>query len=574
MANPYLSDLLGVLEDRYAVEGKNMGIASWLEANTTHRSRPFGFRGYAFQRAIADDMHPDLDVMKISQVGLSEIMQRKALAICVRNPGRVGIFSLPNEAMYRRFSQSRLQPLLESDRVFRGREGETRSMSLVQIGSSFLHVVNATEASATSTSADFVFTDEVDLSDQKVLALFASRVQNSDMAVRQRFSTPTWTGFGIDATYSASDQREFGIKCRACNHWQVPLFDRRWVDIPGLAAEGPLADLDDASILSLNLEPAHPYVVCERCRAPLDLDDESTREWIAAFPSRTQGRGYRVRPFSAGRITVPYILAQLVQYRRRDFVRGWWNTVLGEPYIDSRSRLDEATIRANFVSPGVPDLAPGTPVHLGIDMGQVCHVILGRETSEGAAAIEFSAVRVSEIVSFVREVKERYLLVGGCCDRHPYTPTADELFDETQGIVVPVEYRGDKDLNPVKQADGTVRHWQGNRTRLLDEVARLIRLKRLPMLGYGNQSGVLVEHFRDMIRQENPEEPATWIKLNGNDHYFHAAAFMLASIRLKGLWSQISGMDNRSMVFLSGFGLSLKQPLIGGQGPQRVISRY
>lgn len=535
-----------------------MTLGRWLEINTTHRGMPFSFRHYGFQRAIADDLHPEIDVMKISQVGLTEIQARKALAILVRNPGRVGIFSLPNEIMYRRFSQSRLLPMAADDKAFRPRDGEVRSMSLLQFGSSFLHVVNATEASATSTSADFVFNDEVDISDQKVLALFASRTQNSDMAIRHRFSTPSWTGFGIHASHSVGDQREYFIRCRACNHQQVPLFSHRFVRLPGLRSDHELTDLDDATINDLDLDQS--YVACESCDAPLDLDDDAAREWVASFPARKGSHSYHVRPFSSGRITIPYILRRLVEYRRRDYVRGFFNTVLGEPYIDARSRLDEGSIRANFVAAAAPRLADNAPVFVGIDVGQTCHLILGQDNGDGPLACEFRTIRANDLIQEVKDIAARYTLIGGTCDRHPYTPTADELFDVTEGRIVPLEYRGEMDFKPVKQPDGTVRHWQANRTRLLDEVARLVRLKRLPMMGYGAFSGTVVEHLRDMIRQEDPEKPATWVKLNGNDHYFHALAFFVAATRLQNLRASLEGLDTRLSFMLQGLGRAFSTP--------------
>jgi hypothetical protein len=570
--NHYIEGLLKTLSDRYAVEGEGMGMRRWLEANTSHRGVPFSFRGYGFQRAIADDLHPEMDVMKISQVGLTEIQARKMLALLVRNPGRTGIFSLPNEAMYRRFSQSRLLPMAAEDRVFRPSEGDVRSMNLIQLRNSFLHVVNATEASATSTSADFVFNDEVDISDQKVLALFASRTQNSDMAIRQRFSTPTWTGFGIHATHAAGDQREYFIKCRACGHQQVPKVDRHSIDLPQVDPDIPIADIDDQTINDMDMDAVG--VVCTQCRAPLDLDDDEMREWVATHPGRVHARSYHVRPFSAGRITVPYILRRLVEYRRRDYIRGWWNTVVGEPYTDSRSRLEESDIRACMLSAGGPPVPDNAPVFLGIDMGQVCHLTMAVPQGDGPTVVEFRAIRANDIVDEVKLISERFNLVAGACDRHPYTPTADEIFEITQGRVVPLEYRGDAEFKPVKQPDGTVKHWQANRTRLLDEVANLIRRKRFPMTGYGAQAGVLVEHLRDMIRQESPEQPATWVKLNGNDHYFHSLAFLLASWRMHDLRGTLEGLDTRSSLMIQPLGMPTHQGFARGGWRQRGILHY
>jgi hypothetical protein len=561
--NKYTSDLLHILESRYSVESAGMTTGEWICANTTHRSKPFSFKGYEFQRAIADDLHPELDCIKISQVGLSEIQQRKALALSVRNPGIVGIFTLPNEGMYRKFYQSRIKPLLEQDQVFAAREGDVRSMSLIQIGQSFLHVANATESSATSISADFVFTDEVDLSDQKMLALLSSRVQNSSYKIKQRFSTPTWTGYGIDATYSISDQREYFCRCHACRHHQIPLFNRNFVRLDGLPDSGELIELDDATILGLDTGSAR--IVCERCGADLDLDDPN-REWVASHPSRVNGRGYRVRPFTTGRLGVQYIFNQMLAYRRRDFVRGFVNTVLGEPFTDGNARLSEEAIRANMLTPAVPEVSKGTDVFVGIDMGQVCHMVLGRPgPDESVMPFEFRQVRVNDLLAEVKIIQENYNLIGGSCDRHPYTPTADELMKQTDGRIVPIEYRGQKEFNPVKAPDGEeILYWQANRTQIIDEVAKLVRTKKLPMAGYGAHGGLLIEHLRDMVREEDPEKPAVWTKLNGNDHYFHALAFLVASVRLPGVLAAYQKQEVRSTIALMGLNLQ-SVGMFGGQ---------
>lgn len=563
--NQYLFDLNKSLAGRYSTESVGMTIGEWICANTSYRGKPFTFEGYGFQKAIADDDHPNLDVMKISQVGLTEIQARKALALLIRNPGRVGIFSLPDEVMFRRFSQQRLQPIVKENKVFNtDADAESvRSMSLMQFGRSFLNVVNVVEGSATSIPADFVFNDEVDLSDQKILSLFSSRLQNSNWKIKQRFSTPSWTGFGIDATYSVSDQREYFCKCDACNKQQIPLFDRRHVYIPGLPTNIKLEDITVDIREHLDLKNA--YVQCNNCGAPLDLDN-SNREWVAAHPHRQHARGYRVRPFSSGRISIEYIIDELLAYRRKDFLRGWFNTVLGEPYIDAKARLDEATIKACMTTEGIPDIDPQAPVFIGIDVGQICHIILGTPRAEGLLVFQFLSVRVKDLADTIRELDQKYRIVQGTCDRHPYTPDAEELRDITDGRIMPLEYRGTTELKPVKElGTETVIHWQADRTKLIDEAAKLVRTKSIRFAGYGSQSAIIVEHLRDMIREEDPEKPARWVKLNGNDHYFHALAFLKAATRLAGVMETISVPDLRSYVMMAGLGSPKTKSLLAGR---------
>lgn len=555
MSNRHIDEMVSSLRDKYATETLGMTMGEWICANTTVKRHPFSFAQYRFQEAIANDLHPDMDVMKISQVGLTEVQIRKACGLCIRNPGMVGIFSLPDEKMYKRISQGRITPLLTTDKVFAKGENDVRSMDTIQFGQSFLYVVNAVESAATSTSADFLFNDEVDISDQAALALFASRLQNSVHKIKQRFSTPTWAGFGIHGTYSVSDQREYLCKCSACNHWQLPLFDSRFVRIPDLDRERVLTELDDGTIANLDLR--HAQIVCERCDAPLDLDDPK-REWVATYPTRTARRGYRVRPFSTSRLPVEYVLNQLIDYRKRDYVRGWWNTVLGEPYMDSKSRISEEDIRAIMDGEAVPQVTQGSPVYVGIDMGQVCHVVVGNDRGP----FMFRTIKVGDLPDTLKEIQAHYTIVSGACDRHPYTPTAEEVRDLTKGVILPVEYRGEADIKLIEDEFETVTHAQANRTRLLDSVAKAVRTRAIRLAGYGDQQGVVIEQLRDNVREESPEKPAKWIKLTGNDHYLHALAFFECAKQLVGART-MSSDEKRMSIMLAGISLNMGGNLVG-----------
>lgn len=563
--NPYISRLLSLCEAKYSIDSLSMPYSEWISTNTRIKGRPFGYKGYEFQRALCDDMHPNLDVIKPSQTGLTEVQARKMLAFLVRNQGTTGIFSLPNEKMYKKFSKSRLKPIVDENGVFQSAQSkqQARSMELMQFNRSFLHVVNTTEGEATSTSADVVFNDEVDLSNQQMLALFNSRLQNSDWKLRQRFSTPTFTGFGVDLGYSASDQREYMVRCDSCNHWQIPRFTRDFVNLPGLPDDiEDLSHIDDSLYQTLDLSNA--YVGCEKCHRALDLRDPELREWVATYPSRTNQRGYRVRPFSTDRIPINYILDQLMEYKRLDFVRGWFNTVLGEPYTDGSVRLNTTDIMANMQGEVTPEIGRDQPAWVGIDMGQTCHIVIGVGSSmDNCTIVRFEAVNVDDIQDRVKSILSEFNVIAGAVDRHPYTPTAEEIWHISDGRIWPVEYRGQLDTKPVKSPEGDIIYWQANRTILLDEVAKRIRRRKLPMYGYGHYDQVIVQHLRDMVRDEKPEQPANWIKLNGNDHYFHAIGFLLTAIRIKGHQDNMDTSESRVAVGAMGADQYTGSPILG-----------
>lgn len=548
LVNPYLVDFLNSLEARYSVDNDTMGMAEWICRNTRLHRRPFSFDGYHFQQQIADDMHPNLSCIKISQVGLTETQIRKILGFLIRNRGTKGIFSFPDIKMFRRVSKARIKPLIDGEAVFNTIDDEdsVRAMDLYQLKESFLYVTASTEGDATSTDADIVFNDEVDLTDQKMLALFSSRLQNSVHKIKQGFSTPTHAGFGIEANYNVSDQHEYLVKCDGCNHWQLPMFNRQFITIPGLPDRiNEFHEIDETLSLDLDLN-VHPH--CEQCHRPLDLSRADNREWVAKYPGRS-ARGYRVRPFTSNRLSVKYQIDQLIEYKRLDFIRGWYNTVQGESYNDANARLNPADIEACMSGSALtPLIAEGTPVFIGVDMGQTCHIVLLVPTPKGLPrAIHFETCHVDKLLDRVAELRKSYNIVNGATDRHPYTPTSNAVRDLSEKTIWPVEYRGTKTLNLVKDTDDEPTHWQADRTAMMDAIAKLVRLRQLPMEGYGSYKTVIKEHLQDMVRDEQPEKAAVWVKLTGNDHFFHALALGVVSMKMREMINFLSDADQRQV---------------------------
>lgn len=557
--NTYLEQFLANLEGRYNTDRDDMDLGSWICENTRLRKKPFSFDRYPFQRQIVNDLHPNMDVIKPSQVGLTEIQIRKALALLMRHPGISLIFTLPNEKMYKRISKARIKPLVTGDRAFQNPDGSygDNSMGLMKIGSSFLYVTGSGEADATSIDADIIFNDEIDLSDQDMISLFNSRLQGSDMRINQRFSTPTYEGYGVHKGFLGSDQHQYMAKCGCCGHYQVPEFNRDYVRIKGLPDYvEDLQDIDEKlfndGVISLDTS----WLVCIKCGKPLDLSNHSEREWVAKYPMRTHARGYEVSPFSTERLDIPYILGQLIKYKRSGNMKGFNNTVLGKPHNDLDARLSESAIDACFTSQGTPPAyQSGEPYSLGVDMGATCHIVVARGSDPlKLQYVLFETCTSENVEDRVAMLKERYKVLCGGSDRHPYTPTSNGIRNRTAGTIVPVEYRGTKDLNVVEDAFGDISHIQVNRTMVIDKVAESVRSNMVTFSGYGTDREVIKKHLRDMIRDAPPEGEAKWLKLSGEDHYFHAMAFLIAGMIHKGVltyssdYQRVGGTDFESPV--------------------------
>jgi hypothetical protein len=529
-ANALTRDFATRLQQRFAEDTESMPMSVWIEKNTSLRKKPFSFKGFEFQRAIVDDMHPDLSCIKCSQIGLTEVQLRKNFGFLKRNVGTVSIFTLPKEDMFKRISTTRAGPIVNGDPVFNqfSPTRPARSMALYQIDQSFGYFTGMTEGDATSINADALFHDEVDLSDQEMMGLFQSRLQGSEFRITQGFSTPTFVGYGIDADYNVSDKRHYMCRCPRCRHHNEPTFAPQFIHVPGLPSDlNRLDEIDDRIIQKLDLE--NSVIICERCGGPLPIGDPDTREWVAERPGARK-HGYRVTPFATPRLTISYVVDQLLLQKRKGELRYWYNTVLGEPYNDSNARLSEAEIRAIMKGLGEVEIGADVPVAIGIDVGQTCHVVLVALHQE-PVVFKWMQVPAEKLPKTVSELREMYNIVVGGMDRHPYEPLANQVRDESEAAVFPIEYRGADPIRIVTDEFDQFSHVQANRTKAIDAVAAMIRKARCAFAGYGHFDRLIIEHFMDMVRMEEPDEPAVWNKLTGQDHFFHALVFAIAAVK-------------------------------------------
>lgn len=562
--NSLVKDFTARLRSKFADDSENMSMSTWIERNTTLKKKPFSFEGYEFQRQIADDMHPDLVCIKCSQVGLTEIQLRKFLAFLKRNTAVTGIFTLPDDTMFKRLSSTRVKPLISSERVFNMDESQTpvRSLGLYQIDQSFGYFTGNKESDATSIPADLKMHDELDLSDQDIISLFSSRLQNSDYKISQCFSTPTFVGYGVDGLSQVSDQHEYLLRCEGCNHHNLPTVSLDFVTIPGLTAD--INKFDELTHDILNgIDLSAAYIRCENCGNKLHRNDPSLRQWVPRKPG-AQVRGYRVLPFSTSRISIPHIVKQLLDYKKQNTLRRWYNTVCAEAYNDENARLTEGAIKAVMFEGAIPSIDNSVPVFIGIDVGHTCHITLIAMNHAKPNAFLWKQVKADDLVQEVEHLRSRYNIVSGCMDRHPETTLANAVRDESNGVIMPVEYRGTSALEFVEDEVEVVTHVQGNRTQMIDVAANAVRKSQISFTGYTHYGPFIVQHLQDMVRIDEPDKPAVWNKLTGQDHFFHSLAFALFAIRMRNAIDFSVEDDVRTMVIASN--VNMKTPPVANLG--------
>jgi hypothetical protein len=166
----------------------------------------------------------------------------------------------------------------------------------------------------------------------------------------------------------------------------------------------------------------------------------------------------------------------------------------------------------------------------------MCHLVVGQGSDEKRMkTVVMEQVPLALIKGRMSDLLETYNVIGGMVDRHPESQVAQDIWELSNGLIVPGEYRGDKEMNLIMCVDDKEKVWyvQINRTLHLDQVPAALRRSQIEFNGYGLLQSELIAQLRNMVRMEEPEKPAVWNKLNPNDHFFHALGFMYSARKLK-----------------------------------------
>jgi phage terminase large subunit GpA-like protein len=241
-------------------------ISSWLTENTTYAMQPFSYKDHEYQEAILSDTSVETNTRKCSQVGISEVLARKALGLVnVLQPYTV-IYTVPTAHFAGTFMKTRVDPVIQGSKTMREMVHRTNDNSeMKQFGDSMLYCKGAASSNAPiSIPADHLIHDEVDFCDQDVLTQYQSRLTHSPWRKIDRFSTPTLPNFGIDKFFQESRRHYLMVKCDHCNHDFVPSYYDH-VKIPGF--DDDLRKITKYTLTRIRWEEA--AVICPHCgKAP------------------------------------------------------------------------------------------------------------------------------------------------------------------------------------------------------------------------------------------------------------------------------------------------------------------
>ncbi|HEC04503.1 MAG TPA: hypothetical protein ENI81_13290, partial [Phycisphaerales bacterium] len=372
------------------------GLADWICKYTYLEDDKFSFHEHEYQIQIANDTHARMNVMKASQVGMTELSARIVLAYVATHSNRRALYGLPTTTFAQSFSKDRIALVIENSPKLREMVASKNDTVLQKIiGTSILYLQGLSGRTAGFSLPLFLLVvDEVDICDQDILSRANSRLRHAPLdqtgqwrGLRRYFGTPSVLDYGIHHQIKLSDQHHYLVKCEHCNTVQAPT-THDFV-IPGFEKDFSEFDIADVYDPLIDLDSA--YMACQHCKKPIDnsLKDPERRQWVPAKQEQGLERGYSVAPWDLPVYnTTQSILKQRADYKTK---AEYYNQILGLPYEDA----DNSFILSVFDRVNKSQwLDPNSPTSgryfIGVDVGKIFHVVVIKPTSRDDCEVVYA----------------------------------------------------------------------------------------------------------------------------------------------------------------------------------------
>jgi hypothetical protein len=538
-ADPALTEHLRRLEQALFNSYDLGDVVRYLEEKTFLKGDRFSFVDHEFQKDIISDTSRVVFVQKCAQVGMSECFARYGLAVSRVMPYFSVIMTLPFASDAANFAKTRIDPIIDESPDLRDSvDKELNNAAIKSIGTSLLYMRGCSgTTTALSVPADMLIHDEIDRSDPDTLAQFQSRIKHSKWKLTRRFGTPTEDGRGIALEMTTARRMRRACTCHLCGHQFVPNFHKH-VKIPDYTGE--FRDINKHNIDQLRWQEARLH--CPSCDGEPSLAPEH-RQWICENPNdQFEAVGYYVTPFEVPNVvTIPSLIQEITKYKTwAEFV----NQALGETADAGNSQLVEEDIEACRAT--IP-LASSELHAMGIDVGQTCHIAIGRRTQQGQLlVVHKEQCQLAKLAVRRRELAAKWRVLITVIDAFPETNLVHQMQRQDKNLyggvyaqsrllatykIVMVDENKAEGKLPINQA-------QIMRDINFDEVMALYKNRALLWAPTGDHTDRLWSlHMLDMKRTQvfdkNQELVYTWQKSKeGNDHFMHTLGYLHVASQL------------------------------------------
>jgi hypothetical protein len=385
--------------------GTSIGFMDWALRVPEPKAGRLDFDRFPFQVELysAGVNDEEAVIKKSTQVGISAYGVRWAL-YHADTAGRTGLYIFPTARDMWDFSTLRIGPVIRNSPYLAARQRpddpDNKGMKGIGLGTVVFRGSESVRG-LESVDADHMVFDEYDLLEHDNIPVAERRTGASLFGYKRRIGWPSVPGWGIDALYEESDQRQWMVRCAACREWQAMDFFK-------------------------NVDVRNGMRVCAKCRKPIDV---AKGEWVARFPDQDRPRGYHVTQLLVpGKSMRDLIRAS--KKRRPSEKQSFMNRDLGEAWAPEEGRLSDAAFEAAVAAGGGYNAATSLPEvvssagalrTMGVDVATTRNInVRVSEHLEGAGDRK-RALFVGEVESFseVDELFQRFAVNMAAVDHLP-----------------------------------------------------------------------------------------------------------------------------------------------------------
>ena len=497
---------------------KPENLGAWAKAAGIKLDRgEFSFARHEYLWEPYNDNHPRQVEMKCTQMGgtIRALLRAFYLALFSDVVGVLYLF--PSRSGSGEFTRSRVDPLVRSNEDSLGQYiQDTDNVSLKRVrGRNLIFRGAKSKEGLRSDPVDAVFFDEFDLFPDGVQVAARGRMAHSDLKLEHYLSNPTLPDQGIDLLWQVSDQRFWLLICPKC---------------------GKYTCLEEHFPDCLVWRGSEVIRLCMGCRdAALD---PAKGVWVAKYPSVTDWRGYHYSHLFSQFEEPRDILMKWESLNKASEREGFYNFVLGFPYVESENRLSiEAVLALCSTEPNRS--SDRGPCYMGVDQGLGLHVVIGKMHPD--KIVHVGVYRDWEDLDRLM----RDFNVSSCVvDAQPERRASKAFADRFPGKVW-TNFYSETAKDGYAWSDES-RHVTVNRTEAMDDAHSMLAGARVSL----PQRSQIMEEFaahchavaRKLEEKTDGQRRYRYVKLKGDDHYYHSATYgLIARSRLAG--SYLGGCD-------------------------------
>ena len=370
-------ELREIAEQALAQSAEREGLLPFLQRYVKPEGREWTLEGHEYLRALAEDPARHIVVEKAAQMGLSTLFIGELLQVCLAGH-RAGYF-LDTKAAMSEFVQARIDPIIDADDELMHQVVEERfepdrprrrgkgvdNIRQKKIGRGLAYFLGVNNRGDVRTRAlDAVYLDEVSELDPDLVDFVDDRMLHSTLRLRREISQPRIPEMDIDEAFQLSDMKYWQIRCRRCRTWSA------------LELSFP------ACLVQVKGEWR---IACPRCHARVY---RKNGEWVALHPGRDIS-GYHLSQLygaycTAEMIAQKWALAQTRPSRMENFMVSY----LGLPFAGDRQPMPPGFTQGycgdwTMSLDGKGANLPAGIAFAGIDVGDMCHLVIARYAQEG-----------------------------------------------------------------------------------------------------------------------------------------------------------------------------------------------